>query len=161
MFFFLMIRRPPRSTLFPYTTLFRSKTSLSGCQPDNPNAFGPWSWNEASAIKAGVDPGFLLPPGSQGNNSRIVIKRNTIKAPHFGSFPWDTAYPPNTCTGGRHPAGPNGISFEEAGRQNVIRYNEITGADDSSGHHAHWYQDGIGGEWNGGSHGPPGADRDI
>src|SRR5260370_40286167 len=28
-FFFLMIRRPPRSTLFPYTTLFRSeKTDL-------------------------------------------------------------------------------------------------------------------------------------
>src|SRR5436189_3319960 len=26
-FFFLMIRRPPRSTLFPYTTLFRSWTS--------------------------------------------------------------------------------------------------------------------------------------
>src|SRR3712207_7283797 len=26
MFFFLMIRRPPRSTLFPYTTLFRSYT---------------------------------------------------------------------------------------------------------------------------------------
>src|SRR6266403_3862953 len=29
-FFFLMIRRPPRSTLFPYTTLFRSKPSLVG-----------------------------------------------------------------------------------------------------------------------------------
>src|SRR5256885_11152405 len=28
-FFFLMIRRPPRSTLFPYTTLFRSLTSIS------------------------------------------------------------------------------------------------------------------------------------
>src|SRR6267154_1380276 len=27
-FFFLMIRRPPRSTLFPYTTLFRSKGQL-------------------------------------------------------------------------------------------------------------------------------------
>src|SRR5690349_23023319 len=27
MFFFLMIRRPPRSTLFPYTTLFRSPGS--------------------------------------------------------------------------------------------------------------------------------------
>src|SRR2546426_6675564 len=25
LFFFLMIRRPPRSTLFPYTTLFRSR----------------------------------------------------------------------------------------------------------------------------------------
>src|SRR3989440_12899113 len=28
-FFFLMIRRPPRSTLFPYTTLFRSRRKLS------------------------------------------------------------------------------------------------------------------------------------
>src|SRR6266480_6105516 len=27
-FFFLMIRRPPRSTLFPYTTLFRSGRAL-------------------------------------------------------------------------------------------------------------------------------------
>src|SRR5690554_8190637 len=33
LFFFLMIRRPPRSTLFPYTTLFRSRrnsASVSG-----------------------------------------------------------------------------------------------------------------------------------
>src|SRR2546421_11316397 len=30
LFFFLMIRRPPRSTLFPYTTLFRSLI-LSAC----------------------------------------------------------------------------------------------------------------------------------
>src|SRR3712207_7341822 len=29
-FFFLMIRRPPRSTLFPYTTLFRSGRPMSG-----------------------------------------------------------------------------------------------------------------------------------
>src|SRR2546426_11130483 len=28
-FFFLMIRRPPRSTLFPYTTLFRSITGAA------------------------------------------------------------------------------------------------------------------------------------
>src|SRR5690348_17617324 len=27
LFFFLMIRRPPRSTLFPYTTLFRSQSA--------------------------------------------------------------------------------------------------------------------------------------
>src|SRR5438105_13670913 len=32
-FFFLMIRRPPRSTLFPYTTLFRSQDLL-------------WHWSE-------------------------------------------------------------------------------------------------------------------
>src|SRR5256885_12046718 len=29
-FFFLMIRRPPRSTLFPYTTLFRSDRPAAG-----------------------------------------------------------------------------------------------------------------------------------
>src|SRR2546422_4525532 len=29
-FFFLMIRRPPRSTLFPYTTLFRSQRTFGG-----------------------------------------------------------------------------------------------------------------------------------
>src|SRR3984893_18924094 len=28
LFFFLMIRRPPRSTLFPYTTLFRSAVQV-------------------------------------------------------------------------------------------------------------------------------------
>src|ERR1039458_8634058 len=31
LYFFLMIRRPPRSTLFPYTTLFRSHRDL--CRP--------------------------------------------------------------------------------------------------------------------------------
>src|ERR1051325_7446139 len=33
--FFLMIRRPPRSTLFPYTTLFRS----IGCDLQRPECF--------------------------------------------------------------------------------------------------------------------------
>src|SRR5256885_12894391 len=32
-FFFLMIRRPPRSTLFPYTTLFRSR-GVALCRVD-------------------------------------------------------------------------------------------------------------------------------
>src|SRR3712207_8972468 len=31
-FFFLMIRRPPRSTLFPYTTLFRSRLGAAVVQ---------------------------------------------------------------------------------------------------------------------------------
>src|SRR2546426_6704483 len=31
-FFFLMIRRPPRSTLFPYTTLFRSVAEVGGVE---------------------------------------------------------------------------------------------------------------------------------
>src|ERR1022692_3222612 len=32
-FFFLMIRRPPRSTLFPYTTLFRSQVNFTPLAP--------------------------------------------------------------------------------------------------------------------------------
>src|SRR5689334_24059702 len=32
-FFFLMIRRPPRSTLFPYTTLFRSPQHAGDARP--------------------------------------------------------------------------------------------------------------------------------
>src|SRR5258705_13804302 len=35
-FFFLMIRRPPRSTLFPYTTLFRSQAK-DGTRPAGAN----------------------------------------------------------------------------------------------------------------------------
>src|SRR3712207_9248081 len=35
MFFFLMIRRPPRSTLFPYTTLFRSAVAVDAVAQDD------------------------------------------------------------------------------------------------------------------------------
>src|SRR3712207_8475702 len=34
--FFLMIRRPPRSTLFPYTTLFRSREQRRQAKPEHP-----------------------------------------------------------------------------------------------------------------------------
>src|SRR5688572_33211733 len=37
LFFFLMIRRPPRSTLFPYTTLFRSFLSEKSSQENSGN----------------------------------------------------------------------------------------------------------------------------
>src|SRR3712207_8643546 len=37
-FFFLMIRRPPRSTLFPYTTLFRSAVTTIGRTVDFPRS---------------------------------------------------------------------------------------------------------------------------
>src|SRR5258708_32792290 len=43
-FFFLMIRRPPRSTLFPYTTLFRSQLLEHGRQVQVPDRFD-FVWN--------------------------------------------------------------------------------------------------------------------
>src|SRR5204862_7984078 len=41
LFFFLMIRRPPRSTLFPYTTLFRSPRPQ--CERAWPDPAGPFA----------------------------------------------------------------------------------------------------------------------
>src|SRR5277367_6921804 len=41
-FFFLMIRRPPRSTLFPYTTLFRSLCRLVALSPRTGSADHAW-----------------------------------------------------------------------------------------------------------------------
>src|ERR1044071_10319214 len=41
-FVFLMIRRPPRSTLFPYTTLFRSSAPTKNATACSPRARGSW-----------------------------------------------------------------------------------------------------------------------
>src|SRR5437773_8616896 len=43
-FFFLMIRRPPRSTLFPYTTLFRSTQESKICTASAPAAIWPFRY---------------------------------------------------------------------------------------------------------------------
>src|SRR2546426_5818879 len=53
LFFFLMIRRPPRSTLFPYTTLFRSVTRTCATGSDCCETARPWrlpatSWAASS-----------------------------------------------------------------------------------------------------------------
>src|SRR5438270_8293430 len=48
-FFFLMIRRPPRSTLFPYTTLFRSGPVFRF----DAEAFGQWTERFARFLGTG------------------------------------------------------------------------------------------------------------
>src|SRR5256885_15564807 len=50
-FFFLMIRRPPRSTLFPYTTLFRSMAQL-GFLEGRENLHGKTPWVEEKRVPA-------------------------------------------------------------------------------------------------------------
>src|SRR3712207_8659574 len=47
-----MIRRPPRSTLFPYTTLFRSFAEIAGC-------FAFWAW-----LRLGASAWWLVPGGA-------------------------------------------------------------------------------------------------
>src|SRR3712207_9110745 len=53
-FFFLMIRRPPRSTLFPYTTLFRSRRG------DPPAGVGGRAWGPERLEDEVVRRGRLL-----------------------------------------------------------------------------------------------------
>src|SRR2546422_2543779 len=49
-----MIRRPPRSTLFPYTTLFRSARSTRLCAAHRlPAHVGAWSRGRRGAHRAG------------------------------------------------------------------------------------------------------------
>src|SRR5205085_12655818 len=49
-FFFLMIRRPPRSTLFPYTTLFRSALLSGSANPNSPSTPGRASGRSTSIV---------------------------------------------------------------------------------------------------------------
>src|SRR5262245_65708619 len=67
-FFFLMIRPPPRSTLFPYTTLFRSRRNLvrAGLTLPTPNPLtfslldAPTLRPEVAAVAARVRPDVVF-----------------------------------------------------------------------------------------------------
>src|SRR3989441_1729475 len=58
-----MIRRPPRSTLFPYTTLFRSRPDFSW----RLNIAGDRTRQKITALASDVPP-FLVGPDYAGNN---------------------------------------------------------------------------------------------
>src|SRR5256885_5145849 len=65
-FFFLMIRRPPRSTLFPYTTLFRSVTpvhALAGRESAAP----------VERVQADLHPWVADRKSTRLNSSHLVI----------------------------------------------------------------------------------------
>src|SRR3712207_9560426 len=59
-FFFLMIRRPPRSTLFPYTTLFRSRIP------------------ELFVYKSLIRTGGIHLPITSGETDRSIKTRRTV-----------------------------------------------------------------------------------
>src|SRR5215467_15733784 len=67
-FFFLMIRRPPRSTLFPYTTLFRSHRRLDDRRPGGHGAD-----RQLRADHPGDGPGRGDRKSTRLNSSHLVI----------------------------------------------------------------------------------------
>src|SRR5256885_9166106 len=64
-FFFLMIRRPPRSTLFPYTTLFRSEAEHRGTSLT--------AIFQQGRCSIDVDPKHLDRKSTRLNSSHLVI----------------------------------------------------------------------------------------
>src|SRR2546430_6956272 len=66
-FFFLMIRRPPRSTLFPYTTLFRSASVRHAL-----DQFGP------QGLDVGIQGGELNDHRSEEHTSELQSQSNLV-----------------------------------------------------------------------------------
>src|SRR5690242_21077012 len=60
-----MIRRPPRSTLFPYTTLFRSERFTQS----SPSALGPPARRPRTSTSTGSTPNSGVPPRSPKRRS--------------------------------------------------------------------------------------------
>src|SRR2546430_8345399 len=70
--FFLMIRRPPRSTLFPYTTLFRSPAAATAA----PRVSG--GVGEQARPCAGVAIEQGAPPRSEEHTSELQSQSNLV-----------------------------------------------------------------------------------
>src|SRR3989475_9899058 len=91
-----MIRRPPRSTLFPYTTLFRSSADGTGFSlvPVNPNLDpdpnSPLNWRASTVI--GGSPGADDPPSGIG---RILINE-VLTHTDLPQVDWAELYNPNS-----------------------------------------------------------------
>src|ERR1039457_7410164 len=84
-FFFLMIRRPPRSTLFPYTTLFRSKYQAcdnSACYPPKsmPIAFRSEEHTSELQSPCNLVCRLLL---EKKKHTKLLIARNVYRHAHL------------------------------------------------------------------------------
>src|SRR2546427_8967893 len=99
MFFFLMIRRPPRSTLFPYTTLFRSVNRERRCIGNRRLRYRSEPRNRGTpASKIGRAPSelqsqsnlvcrLLLEKKKTNSKSDVLIHDSRVTQSHTGSLP--------------------------------------------------------------------------
>src|SRR6266849_3913136 len=90
-FFFLMIRRPPRSTLFPYTTLFRSprRSASPGSPGSRARPVPPWRSEEhTSELQSRVDLvcRLLLEKKKKKENNEFSLKKKKKKKKRTNSI---------------------------------------------------------------------------
>src|SRR3712207_8684045 len=79
-----MIRRPPRSTLFPYTTLFRSGCGVNSIPTAEENAKAKWADVQASyQRRASLIPNLVATvKGSAASEERIDRKSTRLNSSH-------------------------------------------------------------------------------
>src|SRR3712207_6988220 len=78
--FFLMIRRPPRSTLFPYTTLFRSGVRTQGGGPVQPGESRRWPQLGRITLFFLVFPSVIWRPTRRWTGDRKSTRLNSSHA---------------------------------------------------------------------------------
>src|SRR3712207_9431659 len=85
LFFFLMIRRPPRSTLFPYTTLFRSCRALCTIVWEGTNVNGYLrGGRRARRAKGGRDAAAAVALGAGGDRKSTRLKSSPANISYAG-----------------------------------------------------------------------------
>src|SRR3712207_8139602 len=77
-FFFLMIRRPPRSTLFPYTTLFRSASPSCGSSRSRRTPSGPVRSGTATRRSAGTSGGGWPAQRSEEDTAELQSRQYLV-----------------------------------------------------------------------------------
>src|SRR3712207_7413023 len=77
-FFFLMIRRPPRSTLFPYTTLFRSRAARRPVRGQDPRQRARVHRQAVSALPARGPGGARARDRSEEHTSELQSRQYLV-----------------------------------------------------------------------------------
>src|SRR5215471_9889048 len=102
-FFFLRIRRPPRSTLFPYTTLFRSARHRHAQVPDihaldihalaGDRREAPYPKSRSGDYRSDSDPRLACPASGQLVSILLPLALTTYHPAPNAVLPWPLAVP--------------------------------------------------------------------
>src|SRR3989442_14740377 len=143
-----MIRRPPRSTLFPYTTLFRSLDALKGRKwdvaIDNPTTLPAWVRDAAQILKGNTDRYvFISTISVYANTSKPGVNESGVLAQYDGPDPMKETIEAVRASGYKTYGPLKALSEKEAekwfpGKTLIIRPGLIVGPGDETDRFTYW-----------------------